>query len=159
MKIVLEPAPAPYDPVLYRGTPSRTRPVDTLYSIWDAEIALYREQGYLCVCNALSDALVAGARAELVAMALAADPGCESVGFEGLIRDHLVIDAGRDQIGTTGRKQDFALGQTTDQIPVLERLDQMIAGARLQDLGRGLDRSVLEQRHHGAVGGRLRTLE
>ncbi len=120
MKIVLEPVPAPYDPILYRGTPSPIRPVDTLDSISDAEIALYREQGYLCVCNAVSDPLVAGARAELEAMALAADPGCESVCFEGLVRDYLVIDAGRDRFGTTGRKQDFALGQTTDQIPALD---------------------------------------
>ena len=89
MKIVLEPAPAPYDPALYCGSPSPTRPVDTRNSISDAEIALYREQGYLFVCNAVSETCVAEVRAELEAMALAADPGCESVGFEGLIRDHL----------------------------------------------------------------------
>ncbi len=119
-KIVLEPVPAPYDPVLYRGTPSPTRPVDTLDSISDAEIALYREQGYLCVRDAFSDKLVAEVLAELEAMALAEDPGCESVYFEGLIRNHLAIDPGRDQFGTTGRMQDFVLGQTTDQIPALD---------------------------------------
>ncbi len=119
-RIVLEPVPAPYDPALYGGVPSPARTVDTLRSVADVEIELYREQGYLCVRHALSDALVAGARAELEAMALAEDPGCESVCFEGLIRDHLTIDAGRDQSGTTGRKQDFVLGQTADQIPALD---------------------------------------
>ena len=105
-RIVLEPVPAPYDPALYRGTPGPSRTTETLLSIADAEIELYREQGYLCVRDALSNTLVAGARTELEAMSLAEEPGCESVYYEGLIRDHLTLDAGRDRFGTGGRKQD-----------------------------------------------------
>ncbi|MHA1565833.1 MAG: phytanoyl-CoA dioxygenase family protein [Alphaproteobacteria bacterium] len=119
-KIVLEPASAPYDPALYRATPNPTRPVDTLDAVSDTEIAAYRQQGYLWVRDALSSTLVARVRAELEAMAVAEDPDCASVTFEGLIRDHLTIDAGRDRIGTTGRADEFVRGQTTDQIPELD---------------------------------------
>jgi len=120
-KIVLETVAAAYDPLLYAAKPDDpARFVDTLHDISPAEIARYRERGYLCIRAALSDSLVAVARDELETMALADDPVCDSVCFEGHIREHLAVDTGSDRIGTTGLLQDFVLGQTTDQIPALD---------------------------------------
>lgn len=88
-KILLEPAAEAYDPALYRGTDSPLPKARDLAAIDDVLVAQYEAQGYLCFSDVLTGAMVDAARDELVAMAHAADPDCDEVFYEGLLRDRL----------------------------------------------------------------------
>jgi hypothetical protein len=57
----------------------------------DAEaLARYESRGYLLIAGAFTSQEVAAARDELVAMSHAVDPECDSVYYEGTVREHLV---------------------------------------------------------------------
>lgn len=94
-RVYYEPRIAPHAPELYAF--ERTDPgVPAAEAGGEAALALYREQGFLTMRSLLAPDQVRAVRAELEAMALAGDPGCESVWYEGAVRDHVRLDESRD---------------------------------------------------------------
>jgi phytanoyl-CoA hydroxylase len=84
-------------------------------------VAAYRDDGYLLVRGLLAAELVDAARRELAAMALADDPGCEQLWYEGALREHLPLDPARD-VAIDGRRDGagFVPGQAGDGLPALD---------------------------------------
>jgi hypothetical protein len=86
-----------------------------------AALDRYRDDGFLMVRGLLSVDEVLAARAELEAMALADDPACEMIWYEGALRDHLTLDPSRDR-EADGRMSGvgFHGGQQTDRLPAVD---------------------------------------
>ncbi len=113
-QIVLEPSVADYDPALYDGVPSPVAKFMTFESVSQTDIARYRAHGYLCSGDVLPKQLIADALDELRAMALAADPDCEAVFFEALLREHLRDPLAGDSSGTNASEQEASAIRALD---------------------------------------------
>lgn len=119
MKVIYEPKAKEHDPELYQADRE-----SVYYNGWDAidseAIGKYREEGYLIVRGGYSDEDVEAARAELEAMTFSDDPACDSVYYEGTIRELLRKNAADLDNTADGRSLDgLALGFTSTLLPDL----------------------------------------
>jgi phytanoyl-CoA hydroxylase len=119
VRVFFEPKIPPHDAALYAF--ERTDPgVPAASAGADEALARYREEGFLTVRGLLAPEEVRAARAELEAMALADEPGCAMIWYEGAIRDRLDLDASRDrEIDPKAGGVRFAAGQEGQRLPDL----------------------------------------
>lgn len=121
VKVFYEPKIPAHRPELYAF-----EGVDAGVSVAEAAepsaLERYQGDGWLMVRGLLSPELVASGRATLEAMALDDEPDCEQIWYEGALREHLALDAAKDQ-GLTGRAggTGFIAGQQAPTLPPLER--------------------------------------
>jgi phytanoyl-CoA hydroxylase len=117
MKVVIEPTIAEHPPQLYRSSRIADK-VDGFEQVDAARIEQYDSQGFLVIGGAYTPKEVADARDTLGDMTRAVDPRCDSVYYEGLIREHLP-NARREHQSADGnfRMADLALGDIGDQLP------------------------------------------
>lgn len=119
LRVVFEPRAEAHGSNLYEYD-AVIEGVQGFEAVGDAEIARYREDGYLLVRGAFSDADVEAARARLHELGTSDAPASEAVYFEGAIRDHLSSLA--DEPRGEGRGLDYeelALGSTHNRLPEL----------------------------------------
>src|SRR5207244_428877 len=109
MKVIYEPEIEMHPPDLYRSEVEPGKPVAGWGAFDETARAQYDREGYLVVQRALSPDLVGAARSELQAMTLADSPGCESICFEGRIRDRLRRDVPEENSASVEEGQ-FTLG-------------------------------------------------
>jgi phytanoyl-CoA hydroxylase len=120
VKVFFEPKIALHDPALYASDRTAV-PIDAAQAGSDRALGAYRDHGYLLVRGLLAPDLVTAGRAELEAMALAEDPACEQIWYEGALRDRLSLDPARDR-EIDGRREGvgFVPGQEGDGLPALQ---------------------------------------
>ncbi len=90
-------------------------PVSPAFASSEDGLARFRADGFLLVRGLLEAALVTAGRRELEAMALADDPACAEIWYEGALRDRLPLDPARDRAMVCG-----SLAFNTDVKAVLE---------------------------------------
>lgn len=118
-KIVFERKALPHDPGLYAGEASFDG-VEGFAGIHAQHLEAYRNSGYLVIRGAFSLAEMEQARNELRRMTLMEDPECESVYYEGEIRDHLQWpESDQEQENGGSTLNSFILGQVSQEVPLL----------------------------------------
>lgn len=118
-EIVFERLAEPYDPGLYIGCRPAVS-VAGFEAVDDAALAQYASLGYLHIKDAYSAAEVEAGRAELEAMALAADPQCKAVFYEGLLRRHLAMEGPARMGDGVERGTSFTMGETATELPAVD---------------------------------------
>lgn len=120
-RVFLEPKIEPHDPGLYRYQ-GLGRGVPGLDAVDETAVQTYHDAGFLMVEGLLSPAEVLAARDELRHMALAEQPDCEMIHYEGRLRDLLPVDPSKDQ-NVDGKRSGigFAHGQESQTLPPVER--------------------------------------
>lgn len=120
MRIVFEPKVEEHEPSLYTSD-KRANVINGWGNINEDVISQYKKEGYLIIGNAFTSTEVETAKEELKMMTLADDPQCESVYFEGGLRDLLETDL--EKQGNTGKDKDdlskLALGAVGQELPNL----------------------------------------
>ena len=116
-KVIVETVAADHDASLYEGAVIDQR-VDGLAGASESHVARFHENGFLHIANAFDEAAVTAARRELEAMAMADEPACEAICYEGLIRAHIRADSRRHRAGD-GRPS--ALGEQLATLPAVDR--------------------------------------
>ena len=125
LRVVLEPEIPDYDPELYRYQ-TVAKGITGFESVSEEELARFRQRGYLVVHEALSMARVEAARQELYRLGTSPRPDCESVYFEGAVRQQLPALKGKSVAAPKGRRfVDLALGHTDNHLPPLEPATRM----------------------------------
>jgi phytanoyl-CoA hydroxylase len=119
VRVFFEPKVPPHDPALY-AFERADHGVPAALAGTEEALARYREQGFLTLRGLLAPEEVGAARDELLAMALADEPGCAMIWYEGAIRDRLALDAARDrEIDPKAGGVRFAAGQEGARLPDL----------------------------------------
>ena len=125
LRVVLEPEIPDYDPELYRYQ-TVAKGITDFESVSEEELARFRQRGYLVVHEAFSMARVEAARQELYRLGTSPRPDCESVYFEGAVRQQLPALKGKSVAAPKGRRfVDLALGHTDNHLPPLEPATRM----------------------------------
>jgi len=125
LRVVFEPEIPDYDPALYRYQ-ELAEGITGFESVKEEELARFRQRGYLVVHGAFSTARVEAARQELYRLGTSPRPDCESVYFEGAVRQQLPALKGESVAEPKGRRfVDLALGHTDDHLPPLEPATRM----------------------------------
>ena len=125
LRVVLEPEIPDYDPELYRYQ-TVAKGITGFESVSEEELARFRQRGYLVVHEAFSMARVEAARQELYRLGTSPRPDCESVYFEGAVRQQLPALKGKSVAAPKGRRfVDLALGHTDNHLPPLEPATRM----------------------------------
>ncbi len=118
-KVVMEPKIEPHDPMLYRAD-NFADGAQGWGKVDMAQIEGYREKGFLLVRGAFAEAEIAGANHELQEMELADNPRCESIYFEGIIRDELArAETPKGRASASPRREELAMGDITEELPDL----------------------------------------
>lgn len=87
----------------------------------DEAMQRYRDDGFLLVKGLMEPELVRAGRRTLEDMALAEDPDCEQIWYEGALRDHLELDASKDvEIDGKRTGKGFIPGQQGNGLPPLD---------------------------------------
>lgn len=119
MKVVLETPIPPHDADLYRPDITH-RGIEGFASVTDEALDAYESQGFLVIHGAFSPSEVKAAKDCLHAMVHADDPGCESIYYEGAIRELLGQEGAAERAQAAGpRVDDLALGDVTRQLPAI----------------------------------------
>lgn len=118
MRIVFEPKIEEHESLLYAADKTATI-VNGWNGVNDETIAQYQKNGYLIIGNAYTPQEVEIAKEELKAMTLADDPQCESVYFEGGLRDLLDAELQSGNGKSKDDKSKLALGAVGEQMPNL----------------------------------------
>ena len=125
LRVVFEPEVPGYDPELYRYQ-KVAEGVTGFGAVNDEELDRFRQRGYLVVQEAFSMAQVEAARQELYRLGTSPRPDCESVYFEGAVRQQLPELEGKPVAASSGRRFiDLALGHTQKRLPSLEPATRM----------------------------------
>lgn len=125
LRVVLEPEIPDYDPELYRYQ-SVAKGITGFESVNEEELARFRQRGYLVVHGAFSTSQVKAARQELYRLGTSPRPDCESVYFEGAVRQQLPALKGKSVAAPKGRRfVDLALGHTGKRLPPLDPATRM----------------------------------
>ena len=125
LRVVLEPPIPDYDPELYRYQ-RVAEGITGFQSVNEEGLARFRQRGYLVVHEAFSMARVEAARRELYRLGTSPRPDCESVYFEGAVRQQLPSLKGKSAAAPRGRRFiDLALGHTDNHLPSLEPATRM----------------------------------
>ncbi|MEO1017921.1 MAG: phytanoyl-CoA dioxygenase family protein [Pseudomonadota bacterium] len=118
-EVVFERLAEAYDPGLYAGSLPATS-LAGFEAVDDEALAQYTAFGYLHIERAFSAEEVDAGRTELEAMALAADPRCKAVFYEGLLRRHLAME-GPARLGEgVEQGKNFSMGETAEELPVVD---------------------------------------
>lgn len=119
VRVFFEPKIPEHAPELY-AFEAVAEPVSRAFASSGEGLARFRNDGFLLVRGLLEAALVTAARRELEAMALADDPACAEIWYEGALRDRLPLDPTRDVV-IDGRRagSGFAPGQSGTALPPL----------------------------------------
>ncbi|MCA9413067.1 MAG: phytanoyl-CoA dioxygenase family protein [Candidatus Omnitrophica bacterium] len=115
--VVLEPKIGPHAPDLYRAD-WYAGGVDGWEAVGEEQVDAYRRDGFLVVRGGFTVEEMETANRELREMQLSEDPQCDSVYYEGTIRDELNRDSQED-LPEVPRETGYALGDITDQLPNL----------------------------------------
>ena len=115
MKVIFEPKIAEHDPSLYQSDKIATT-IDGWNAINEDVVRQYERDGYLIVGNAYSVEEVEQAKKELSDMTQADDPKCESIYYEGDIRELIQLD--QDEVKDNKGKQ-LAMGSFGENLPAL----------------------------------------
>jgi hypothetical protein len=117
MKVVIEPTISGHAPQLYQSTRTADR-IAGFAAVDAAQLDQYEELGYMIVAAGFSPAEVSAARSTLNYMSHAVDPRCDSIYYEGTLREHLQdsekIHKSADGNVTIAK---LALGDIGDQLP------------------------------------------
>ena len=125
LRVVLEPEIPDYDPELYRYQ-RVAEGITGFGSVNQEELARFRQRGYLVVHGAFSTARVQAARQELYRLGTSPRPDCESVYFEGAVRQQLPALKAKSVAAPKGRRfVDLALGHTGRRLPPLDPATRM----------------------------------
>ncbi|MDE2965150.1 MAG: phytanoyl-CoA dioxygenase family protein [Acidobacteriota bacterium] len=125
LRVVFEPEIPDYDPALYRYQ-ELAEGITGFESVNEEELARFRQRGFLVVHGAFSMARVEAARRELYRLGTSPRPDCESVYFEGAVRQQLPALKGKPVDAPKGRRfVDLALGHTDNHLPPLEPATRM----------------------------------
>ena len=125
LRVVLEPEIPDYDPELYRYQ-RVAEGITGFESVNQEELARFRQRGYLVVHRAFSTARVQAARQELYRLGTSPRPDCESVYFEGAVRQQLPALKAKSVAAPKGRRfVDLALGHTGRRLPPLDPATRM----------------------------------
>lgn len=119
VKVFFEPKIPEHAPELY-AFEAVAEPVSPAFAASGDGLARFRADGFLLVRGLFEPALVTAGRRELEAMALAEDPACAEIWYEGALRNRLPLDPARDVV-IDGRRSGtgFAPGQTGSALPPL----------------------------------------
>ncbi len=119
VQVYFEPKVAAHAPELY-AFEAEAEPVSPSFAASPEGLAAWREDGFLLVRALLDGPLLEAGRRELEALALADDPDCEQIWYEGALRDHLALDPSRD-VAVDGRRSGvgFVPGQKGSGLPPL----------------------------------------
>ena len=115
MKVIFEPKINEHDPSLYQSD-KIANTIDGWNGINEEVVRQYERDGYLIVANAYSTDEVELAKKELADMTLADDPHCESIYYEGDIRQLIQLD--QDNAKDDKGKQ-LAMGAIGEELPKL----------------------------------------
>jgi len=125
LRVVLEPEIPDYDPELYRYQ-RLAEGITGFEAVNEEEMARFRKRGYLVVHGAFSTTRVQAARQELYRLGTSPRPDCESVYFEGAVRQQLPALKAKSVAAPKGRRfVDLALGHTGKRLPPLEPATRM----------------------------------
>ena len=125
LRVVFEPEIPDHDPELYRYQ-KLAEGITGFESVNEEELARFRQRGYLVVHGAFSTVQVEAARQELYRLGTSPRPDCESVYFEGAVRQQLPSLKGKAVAAPAGRRfVDLALGHTGKRLPSLEPATRM----------------------------------
>ena len=125
LRVVFEPEIPGYDPELYRYQ-KVAEGVTGFGAVNEEELDRFRQRGYLVVQEAFTMAQVEAARQELYRLGTSPQPDCESVYFEGAVRQQLPELEGKPVSAPGGRRfADLALGHTGKRLPSLEPATRM----------------------------------
>ena len=125
LRVVFEPEIPDYDPALYRYQ-ELAEGITGFEAVNEQELARFRQRGFLVVHGAFSMARVEAARRELYRLGTSPRPDCESVYFEGAVRQQLPALKGKSVAAPRGRRfVDLALGHTDSHLPPLEPATRM----------------------------------
>ena len=125
LRVVFEPEIPGYDPELYRYQ-KVAEGVTGFGAVNEEELDRFRQRGYLVVQEAFTMAQVEAARQELYRLGTSPQPDCESVYFEGAVRQQLPALQGKPVSASSGRRfVDLALGHTGKRLPSLEPAARM----------------------------------
>ncbi len=125
LRVVFEPEIPACDPELYRYQ-RVAEGINGFEAVNEQELARFRQRGYLVVHEAFSMARVEAARRELYRLGTSPRPDCESVYFEGAVRQQLPALKGKSVSAPRGRRFiDLALGHTDNHLPPLEPATRM----------------------------------
>jgi len=125
LRVVLEPEIPDYDPELYRYQ-RLAEGITGFEAVNEEELARFRKRGYLVVHGAFSTTRVQAARQELYRLGTSPRPDCESVYFEGAVRQQLPALKAKSVAAPKGRRfVDLALGHTGKRLPPLEPATRM----------------------------------
>lgn len=117
MKVVIEPRIAQHAPQLYRSERVAEK-VSGFDNVDGEQLDCYEEQGFLVIEGGFSREEVAAARETLSAMTRADDPCCESVYYEGAIREYLnTSEPARPTADGNVKVVYLAMGDICDQLP------------------------------------------
>lgn len=120
MKVVFEPKVKEHNPILYKA--DREAVYCNGWSGVDAAaVQQYMDEGYLIVREAFTTEEVKAAREELEMMTLADDPDCESIYYEGSLRQHIENKLqGEENRGDEKSTEGLALGYSGEDLPELD---------------------------------------
>ena len=125
LRVVFEPEIPGYDPELYRYQ-KVAEGVTGFGAVNEEELDRFRQRGYLVVQEAFTMAQVEAARQELYRLGTSPQPDCESVYFEGAVRQQLPALQGKPVSASSGRRfVDLALGHTGKRLPSIEPATRM----------------------------------
>ena len=125
LRVVFEPEVPGYDPELYRYQ-TLAEGITGFEAVNEEELDRFRQRGFLVIQEAFSMAQVEAARQELYRLGTSRQPDCESVYFEGAVRQQLPELEGKPVPASSGRRfVDLALGHTEKRLPSLEPATRM----------------------------------
>lgn len=120
MKVVYEPKAKDHDPSLYVAEKTASF-LDGWDAVDERSIQQYREEGYLIIKGGFTPDEVASAQLELSKMTLADDPQCESIYYEGTMRELIASDPVDDKTQPDAKSlEGLALGFSGTNLPGLE---------------------------------------
>jgi len=118
-KVVMEPKIEAHDPQLYRAD-RLAEGVGSWGEVDDKQVEFYRRNGYLLVREGYSPDEVSRTLEELHRMERAEDPECDSIYYEGAIRDEVQAIATADpETSDQFKQQKLAMGDISDRLPEL----------------------------------------
>ncbi len=117
-RVVLEPKAKDHSPDLYRPD-VMAESVLGFDNVDDSAVDFYHANGYLLIRQGFSDELTSEARQELISMINSDEPNCESIYYEGTIREKLSTIDGDSANKENPDRDSLALGVQSDQLPAI----------------------------------------
>jgi len=120
LRVVFEPEVESYDPNLYECKIVNCG-ITGFEAVDEQQIATYHENGFLLVKEAFSSIQVESAKKELHDLTTSNQPSCESIYYEGKIRN-LISGIKQNNSGSTTsyKLENLALGHTENRLPLIE---------------------------------------